>query len=105
MPPPPGPARASYVQAMFARIAGRYDVMNRLMTFGQDVSWRKQVIHQAQLPQGGVLLDPGTGTGDLAFEALSRDATLHAVGGDFTLEMMRVGQTRPDGKRIRWSAT
>jgi demethylmenaquinone methyltransferase / 2-methoxy-6-polyprenyl-1,4-benzoquinol methylase len=100
-----GPARASYVQSMFARIAGRYDVMNRLMTFGQDVSWRKQVVTLAQLPRTGALLDLGTGTGDLAFEALSRDATLRAVGGDFTLEMMRVGQTRPEGKRIRWSAT
>ncbi len=100
-----GAARASYVQSMFARIAGRYDVMNRLMTFGQDISWRKQVITQAQLPRGGALLDLGAGTGDLAFEALQRDPTLRAVGGDFTLEMMRVGQARPDGRRVRWSAT
>lgn len=100
-----GAQRASYVQSMFARIAGRYDVMNRLMTFGQDISWRKQVITLAQLPRGGALLDLGTGTGDLAFEALHRDATLRAVGGDFTLEMMRVGQTRPAGPSVRWSAT
>jgi demethylmenaquinone methyltransferase/2-methoxy-6-polyprenyl-1,4-benzoquinol methylase len=100
-----GAARASYVQSMFARIAGRYDVMNRLMTFGQDVSWRKQVITRACLPRGGALLDLGTGTGDLAFEALRRDPTLCAVGGDFTLEMMRVGQARPDGRRVRWAAT
>lgn len=100
-----GSARASYVQSMFARIAGRYDVMNRLMTFGQDISWRKQVIALAQLPRGGALLDLGTGTGDLAFEALHRDSTLRAVGGDFTLEMMRVGQTRPAGPSVRWSAT
>jgi demethylmenaquinone methyltransferase/2-methoxy-6-polyprenyl-1,4-benzoquinol methylase len=90
---------------MFARIARRYDVMNRLMTFGQDVSWRKRVITLARLPLSGNLLDLGTGTGDLAFEALQRDSTLHVVGGDFTLEMMRVGQTRPDGHRVRWSAT
>ena len=100
-----GAQRASYVQSMFARIAGRYDVMNRLMTFGQDVGWRKQVITLAQLPRGGTLLDLGTGTGDLAFEALQRDSTLRAVGGDFTLEMMRVGQARPDGRRVRWSTT
>lgn len=100
-----GAQRATYVQSMFARIAGRYDVMNRIMTFGQDVSWRKHVISLAQLPRGGALLDLGTGTGDLAFEALQRDATLRAVGGDFTLEMMRVGQARPDGRRVRWSTT
>ena len=92
-----GAERARYVQAMFARIAGRYDLMNRLMTGGQDVRWRRQVIALAQLPPGGKLLDLGTGTGDLAFEALRHDPTLHAVGGDFTLEMMRVGQARPSG--------
>jgi demethylmenaquinone methyltransferase/2-methoxy-6-polyprenyl-1,4-benzoquinol methylase len=100
-----GAERAAYVQSMFARIAGRYDLMNRLMTVGQDVSWRKQVISLAQLPPGGKLLDLGTGTGDLAFEALSREPTVRAVGGDFTLEMMRVGQARPDGRRVRWAGT
>lgn len=100
-----GAARAAYVQAMFARIAGRYDVMNRLMTAGQDVAWRQQVMTLAQLPPGGHLLDLGTGTGDLAFEALRRDPRARPVGGDFTVEMMRVGQTRPDGQRVRWAAT
>jgi demethylmenaquinone methyltransferase/2-methoxy-6-polyprenyl-1,4-benzoquinol methylase len=77
--------------------------MNRLMTFGQDVGWRKQVIALAQLPPGGHLLDLGTGTGDLAFEAVGHDSTLHAIGGDFTLEMMRMGQTRPNGQRVQWT--
>jgi demethylmenaquinone methyltransferase / 2-methoxy-6-polyprenyl-1,4-benzoquinol methylase len=98
-----GAERARYVQGMFGRIAGRYDVMNRLMTGGQDVRWRRYVIDQALLPPGGKLLDLGTGTGDLAFEALRRDAMLCAVGGDFTLEMMRVGQRRPEGRRVRWA--
>ncbi len=98
-----GAERARYVQGMFGRIAGRYDVMNRLMTGGQDVRWRRQVIDRAQLPPGGKLLDLGTGTGDLAFEALGRDGALRAVGGDFTLEMMRVGQRRPQGASVRWA--
>ncbi len=98
-----GAERAAYVQSMFARIAGRYDLMNRLMTGGQDVGWRRQVIQLAQLPPGGKLLDLGTGTGDLAFEALRQQPALRATGGDFTLEMMRVGQTRPDGNRVHWA--
>ncbi len=98
-----GADRARYVQRMFGRIAGRYDVMNRLMTGGQDVRWRRQVIDLARLPAGGRLLDLGTGTGDLAFEALHRDPTLRPVGGDFTLEMMRVGRRRPQGQAVRWA--
>ena len=98
-----GPARAHYVQSMFARIAGRYDLMNRLMTGGQDVGWRREVITLARLPPGGKLLDLGTGTGDLAFEALRRYVSLQAVGGDFTLEMMRVGKRRPHGNRVCWA--
>lgn len=98
-----GAERARYVQGMFGRIAGRYDLMNRLMTGGQDVVWRRQVIDLAQLPLGGRLLDLGTGTGDLAFEALRRDPASCLVGGDFTLEMMRVGRRRPNGGRVRWA--
>ncbi len=44
-----GKERAAYVQGMFDRIAGRYNLMNRLMTFGQDMRWRRFVIHQARL--------------------------------------------------------
>ena len=97
-----GAERARYVQSMFGRIAGRYDLMNRLMTGGQDARWRRMVIDRAQLPAGGRLADLGTGTGDLALEALSRDPTALALGGDFTLEMMRVGKRRPGGGRVRW---
>ncbi len=100
-----GADRAAYVRQMFTRIAGRYDLMNRLMTFGQDSAWRRQVVALAQLPPGGRLLDLGTGTGDLAFEALRQQPAVHVVGGDFTLAMMRVGRGRAGGGRVRWSGT
>jgi len=89
-----GDERAAYVQHMFAGIAHRYDLMNRLMTFGQDVAWRREVIRRAALPEGGRLLDLGSGTGDLALEAMRRQPTGRVTAGDFTLEMMRVGQQR-----------
>lgn len=94
-----------YIRDLFSRIAGRYDLMNRLMTGGQDMAWRREVIRLAELPPAGRLLDLGAGTGDLAFEALRRDPRLCAVGGDFTLEMMRVGRRRSGGGRVRWAAT
>ena len=87
-----GQKRAAYVQNMFSRIAGRYDLMNRLMTAGQDIRWRKQVIRLAQLNDDSCLLDIGTGTGDLAREALAQYPQLKVIAADFTLEMMRVGQ-------------
>lgn len=86
--------RARYVQKMFTRIAPRYDLMNRLMTGGQDVRWRKNVIRQTALPPGGRLLDLGAGTGDLAREAVRHNTDVQAVAADFTLEMMRIGRQR-----------
>ncbi|HSL31450.1 MAG TPA: ubiquinone/menaquinone biosynthesis methyltransferase [Anaerolineales bacterium] len=87
-----GQERAAYVQNMFTRIARRYDLMNRLMTGGQDVRWRKRVIQLARLNRASRLLDLGTGTGDLAREALAQFPQARVVAADFTLEMMRVGK-------------
>jgi demethylmenaquinone methyltransferase/2-methoxy-6-polyprenyl-1,4-benzoquinol methylase len=77
---------------MFALIAKRYDLMNRLMTGGQDIRWRKQVVQLARLNQNSRLLDLGTGTGDLAREVLAQFPQAKVIAADFTLEMMRVGQ-------------
>ena len=87
-----GHERATYVQNMFTRIAKRYDLMNRLMTGFQDVRWRRQVIQLARLTKDASLLDLGTGTGDLAREAVLQFPQAKVTAADFTLEMMRVGQ-------------
>lgn len=98
-----GQQRARYVRDMFAGIAGRYDVMNRLMTFGQDVRWRRIAIEMAHLPTGGRLLDMATGTGDIAAEGLRQRPDLQAVGGDFTIEMMEAGRSAYEERRaIQW---
>lgn len=89
-----GSERAAYVQTMFTRIARRYDLMNRLMTGGQDIYWRKKVIEHAQLKKNARLLDIGTGTGDLAREALSQCPQAKVIAADFTIEMMRTGQRK-----------
>lgn len=96
--------RSRYVQAMFTRIARRYDLMNRLMTAGQDVRWRQQVIQRSDLPPNGYLLDLGAGTGDLAREALRQYPHSHAVASDFTLEMMRIGRRGHESAQPVWSA-
>ena len=76
---------------MFTQIAHRYDMMNRIMTGGQDIRWRKHVIRLAQIDNHASLLDLGTGTGDLAREALSQSPNAKVIAADFTIEMMRVG--------------
>ncbi len=75
------------VQGMFARIAGRYDVANRVLSGGVDTRWRKLVVRRA----GGDLtgqraVDVACGTGDLA-AALDR-AGADVLGVDFTFEML-----------------
>jgi demethylmenaquinone methyltransferase/2-methoxy-6-polyprenyl-1,4-benzoquinol methylase len=97
-----GEQKARYVQDMFGRIARRYNLMNRLMTFGQDQRWRRFVVKQARLPDGGVLLDLATGTGDIAFEAVKKSSDVNVVGADFSLPMMVVGQQQPLGHRVAW---
>jgi demethylmenaquinone methyltransferase/2-methoxy-6-polyprenyl-1,4-benzoquinol methylase len=108
--------KREYVNRMFARIAHRYDLMNRVMTGGQDVRWRQLMVREAALPPGGSFLDVATGTGDVAFEVLRQagengggqgrgtgESPL-VVGLDFTLPMMRVGQLRAGHRPVSWVA-
>jgi len=98
-----GQERATYVQNMFDRIAGRYNLMNRLMTGGQDMRWRRFVVSKAQLPSAGRLLDLATGTGDIGFEVLRAVPDATVIGADFSLGMMIVGKQLPMGKRMAWA--
>jgi demethylmenaquinone methyltransferase/2-methoxy-6-polyprenyl-1,4-benzoquinol methylase len=95
---------------MFARIAPRYDLMNRVMTVGQDQRWRKLLLQQANLPPQGRLLDIATGTGDIALAAPTQSPDLgHVVGADFTLPMLHIARRRaskkspPLQRRLSWS--
>ena len=99
-----GAERARYVQGMFSRIARRYDLMNRLMTAGQDVRWRREVVRRAEIPARGRTLDLGAGTGDLAREIQRQYPDSYPVAADFTLEMMRVGKNHPASSTLDWSA-
>ncbi len=96
--------RVRDVQNMFARIAPRYDLMNRLMTMGQDVNWRRQVIQRARLAPSNWLLDLGAGTGDLAGEALRQCPKANVIAADFTLGMMTIGKPRYSADNLGWSA-
>jgi demethylmenaquinone methyltransferase / 2-methoxy-6-polyprenyl-1,4-benzoquinol methylase len=96
--------KARFVRAMFSRIAGRYDLMNAILTLGRDRGWRRRVVALAAPPSQGRLLDIGTGTGGIALAARARFPQLEVVAADFTPEMMAVGRRSPGGRRVTWCA-
>lgn len=85
---------------MFKNISGRYDLLNTIITFGRDKSWRKYVVKEASLKQKEIILDVGTGTGGILQEALFLNRNIKAFGIDFTLEMMLAG--KEGESRISW---
>jgi demethylmenaquinone methyltransferase/2-methoxy-6-polyprenyl-1,4-benzoquinol methylase len=83
------------VAAMFGRIAGRYDLLNRLLSLGMDGGWRRLAAKQAALRPGDRALDVASGTGDLAFAlAKSVGVSGSVVGVDITREMLVIGHKK-----------
>lgn len=87
-------AKAGTVGRMFDRIAGRYDLLNRLMSAGQDGRWRTAAV-RALAPLGpGPLLDIGVGTGDLSFAMRRWARRSPVVGMDLSRGMMNVAREK-----------
>jgi demethylmenaquinone methyltransferase/2-methoxy-6-polyprenyl-1,4-benzoquinol methylase len=81
--------KAGRVRAMFAGIAPRYDLMNRLMTGGRDQAWRRVAARLAAPAPGARILDLATGTADLALAFLEVTPAGSVVGVDFVEGMLR----------------
>ena len=92
MKPSDESTREAHVRDLFTRIASRYDLMNRLMTGGRDVVWRRKMIRVVGLCTKDKMLDLGTGTGDLACEARRQQLEMDVTAADFTLGMMLTGR-------------
>lgn len=86
---------------MFGRIAGRYDLMNRLMTFGLDRRWRRLAAAQAQPRPGEKLLDVCCGTGDLALTLRAAHPGCDVVGLDFSEEMLARARQKAAARHAR----
>lgn len=97
-----GPRRSEYVRGMFGRIAGRYDLLNRLMTLGQDVRWRRDSVDRLDPAPEFWVLDLGAGTGDLALEVARQHPDARVVAADFTPEMLEIGRRRDPEAKIHW---
>ena len=88
------------IAAMFDRIAARYDVLNRVLSFGSDIGWRRRAIERAGIRPGMLVADVGAGTGDLSFAAVARRARVVAI--DLSPGMLAVlGRRAGDAHRSR----
>jgi demethylmenaquinone methyltransferase/2-methoxy-6-polyprenyl-1,4-benzoquinol methylase len=85
--------KADRVQRMFAAIAPRYDLNNRLHSFGRDQAWRRAAVRLAAVQSTDNVLDVACGTGDLA-EAFAKAGAAAVVGIDFTQAMLDVAVQR-----------
>ncbi len=87
---------------MFAQIAGRYDLLNALISLGRDDHWRRLLLRGLNLRAGERFLDLGGGTGALTREALHLEPGLQAITADLTYEMLTVGRQQLAHLPIRW---
>jgi demethylmenaquinone methyltransferase / 2-methoxy-6-polyprenyl-1,4-benzoquinol methylase len=103
MPAASGPAKdASRISGMFDAIAGRYDLLNHLLSAGLDTQWRRRAIAALELTGRERVLDLCTGTADLAIAAMSAHPGAHRVVGlDFSGEMLRIGKAKVDRAGIK----
>lgn len=97
-------AKRLHNQRLFATISTRYDLITRLLSFGQDQAWKARLLDLATVKQGQRVLDLACGTGDLAFGAASRGAGV--VGLDLTPKMIELARERPEASRgqVQWIA-
>jgi demethylmenaquinone methyltransferase / 2-methoxy-6-polyprenyl-1,4-benzoquinol methylase len=85
-PLPVGEEKTQRVRSMFDAIAPRYDLINRLMTFGLDQAWRRDTIAALALPVGSRVLDLACGTGDLSVLAARKQ--YRVIGADLSWGML-----------------
>lgn len=85
---------ADQVQAMFGAIAGRYDLLNHLLSANQDVRWRKRGVRWLHPRRGETILDLCCGTGDLAFEILRQQPNCQVTGADFAVPMLELARQK-----------
>jgi demethylmenaquinone methyltransferase/2-methoxy-6-polyprenyl-1,4-benzoquinol methylase len=79
---------------MFSRIAPAYDLLNRTLSLGMDISWRKALVRAAAPPAGGRVLDLAAGTLDVTSMLLSSTPRLTVYAADISLPMLRKGRSK-----------
>jgi ubiquinone/menaquinone biosynthesis methyltransferase len=86
-------SKRAHVRRLFATIADRYDLITRVLSFGQDRRWKARLIREARVASSDVVLDLACGTGDIALLAKAAGARC-VVGLDLTLRMLVLARAK-----------
>lgn len=89
-----------YVRRMFSDIAGRYDLLNSLLSFGIDRLWRKQAVAEAIKVSPQRILDVATGTADLALSLKKTLPEAEVIGIDFAEPMLEHGRQKAAAQNL-----
>ncbi len=88
------------VEQMFDNISGNYDGLNRVISMGTDVSWRKKVVQTVASTNPDTILDIATGTGDLAIQMAEQTGASEIIGLDLSEGMLREGRKKITKKSL-----
>lgn len=83
---------------LFATIADRYDLITKVLSYGQDARWKRDLIARAEVRPGERALDLAAGTGDVAFAAAARGA--RTIGLDITHRMLQLAAAKSSAARF-----
>ena len=92
-------SKREQVERMFDTISKEYDGLNRVISFGIDVKWRKKVVNKVAATKPKRILDVATGTGDLAINLAKTDAE-EIIGLDISAGMLSVGKEKVAAKNL-----
>lgn len=87
------------VAQMFDTISGNYDGLNRVISFGIDIKWRKKVLQLVSDKNPTTVLDIATGTGDLAI-LMTETSAEKIIGLDISAGMLEVGKNKIKAKKL-----
>lgn len=89
---------------MFNKIAGRYDVINRILSFGLDIIWRRRVVKMAKKESPERILDLATGTGDLLIALTKELSSAHVIGLDPSEGMLAFAKQKIEKQHLEHRA-
>ena len=92
-------SKKSQVKKMFNNISKEYDILNRVISFGIDISWRKKIVKILKSKKPSLILDVATGTGDLAIAMVKTNAK-KIIGLDISKGMLDVGIEKIKNKNL-----